>query len=96
MGISDILVKQLIGGAIFFIRRLMDKQVANKIQALVVAAFGTTGTTGAEKKADVDAQLANLRGSIGEALAETSGWLIDSLISTTVGQYKIVNNLEKT
>lgn len=90
---KEILIKLAVQTALSIIKNAIDGGLVKQVQELVLEAFSFEGT-GEERKARVMEELKDIGGIIGEALSETSGWLIDTLISLTVGEYKLKNNIK--
>ena len=75
---------------ITMVKSMMDNGLVEQIQEFVVAAFDFE-MTGEEKRAAVLAELADIGGVLGDALSATAPWLINLLIESLVGRYKIEN-----
>ena len=87
---NEILAQFAINMIITMIRSMMDNGLVDQVQEFVVAAFDFD-MQGAEKKAAVLAELSDIGGVFGAALASTAPWLMNMLIEALVGKHKLEN-----
>jgi len=82
-----LLIQLAIQTATLAMKSMMANGLAGEIQQLVVAAFDSNGT-GEEKRQKVLAELVDIGGLAGQAVAETAPWMVHAVIELAVGQHK--------
>jgi hypothetical protein len=68
------------------VQSIIGSGVFQEIERLVMIELGSTGKTGAEKQAAVQASLKAAQGDLGVAVRSTAGWALNLGIETAVAQ----------
>ncbi len=79
--------KLAINAIVFFVQRLIDKDVFTELEALVREAMDFN-ISGDEKKEHVLVALRSLGSVISPAVAATAGWLLNLALEAVVAKYK--------